>query len=77
MKTVTAKELKNRTGDVIRSVKKGEEVLLSYRGKALGKFVPLQEASILSELSGILKDAPRDMKQVRDKRLKEKHEGLY
>ena len=77
MKTVTAKELKNRTGDVIRAVKKGEEVLLSYRGKALGKFVPLKEASILSELSGILKDVPRDMKQVRDKRLKEKHEGLY
>lgn len=77
MKTITAKELKNRTGDVIRAVKKGEEVVVSYRGKVLGKFIPLQEASILSELSGILKDAPKDMKQVREKRLKEKHEGLY
>ena len=76
MKTVTAKELKNRTGEVIKAIKRGEEVLISYRGKPLGKFVPLKEASVLNELSGILKRDTKDIKQTKGERLKEKHENI-
>jgi prevent-host-death family protein len=77
MKTVTAKELKNKTGEVIRAIKNGEEIIISYRGKPLGKFVPLKEAPILKEVSGVIKKAPADMKQVKEERLKKKHEGIY
>ncbi len=76
MKTVTAKELKNRTGEVIKSIKRGEEVLVTYRGKSLGKFVPLKETSVLEELSGILKRDTKDIKQIKGERLKEKYEDI-
>jgi len=77
MKTVTAKDLKNRTGEVISAIKRGEEVVVSYRGKPLGKFVPLEETSILKEVSGLIKKAPPDMKHIKEERLKKRHEGIY
>jgi len=78
MKTVTAKELKNRTGEVIKTIKQGQEVLLSYHGRPLAKLVPLKKTSFLKELSGILRDIPKDdLKIIRDKRLSEKYEGIY
>jgi len=77
MKTVTARDLKNKTGEVIRSLKSGEDVIVSYRGKPLAKFVPLKEFPILTELSGILKDTKADKKEIKEERLKEKHEGIY
>lgn len=40
MKTVTAKELKNRTGDVLRRVRSGETVTVTVRGVTVGRFVP-------------------------------------
>ena len=76
MKTVTARELKNRTGEVIKCIRRGEEVMVSYRGKLLGKFIPIKETSILNEVSGILKKDPKDIKQIRGDRLKEKHENI-
>ena len=77
MKMVTAKDLKNRTGEVISAIKRGEEVVVSYRGKPLGKFIPLKEAPILKEVSGVIEKAPADMKQVKEERLKKKYEGIY
>ena len=77
MKTVTAKDLKNKTGEVISAIKRGEEVVVSYRGKPLGKFVPLKETPILKEVSGLIKKAPHDMKHIKGERLKKKHEGIY
>jgi len=77
MKTVTAKDLKNRTGEVISAIKRGEEVVVSYRGKPLGKFVPLKETPILKEVSGLIKKAPPDMKHIKEERLKKRHEGVY
>ena len=78
MKTVTAKELKNKTGEVIKAIKQGQEVLLSYHGRPLAKFVPLKKTSFLKELSGILRDLPKDdLKNYRDQRLSEKYEGIY
>ncbi len=76
MKTVTAKELKNRTGEVIKCIRRGEEVMVSYRGKPLAKFVPLKEASVLEELSGILKRDIKNIKQIKGERLKEKYEDI-
>ncbi len=76
MKTVTAKELKNRTGEVIRAIKQGEEIIVSYRGKPLAKFVPFKETPILGDLSGVIKGAPKDVQQIKNERLKEKHEGM-
>ena len=76
MKTVTAKDLKNRTGEVIRSIKQGEEIIVSYRGKPLGKFVPLNETPILEELSGIIMRAPNDLQDIKKERLKEKYEDI-
>mgnify|MGYP001328266217 CR=1 FL=1 len=77
MKTVTAKDLKNRTGEVISAIKRGEEIMVSYRGKPLGKFVPLKEAPILKEVSGLIKKASPDMKHIKEERLKKRHEGIY
>jgi len=78
MKTVTAKELKNKTGEVIKIIKQGQEVLLSYHGRPLAKFVPLKKTSLLKELSGILRELPEDdLKNIRDQRLSEKYEGIY
>ncbi len=43
MKTVTAKELKNQTGKVLRRVGAGERVLITKRGKPLAVLSPLEE----------------------------------
>lgn len=40
MKTVSAKELKNRTGEVLRRVSGGEVVVVTLRGVRVAKFVP-------------------------------------
>ena len=78
MKTVTAKELKNKTGEVIKTIRQGQEVLLSYHGRPLAKFVPLKKTSLLKELSGILRELPADdLEKIRDQRLGEKYEGIY
>ncbi|TMI78666.1 MAG: type II toxin-antitoxin system prevent-host-death family antitoxin [Bacillati bacterium ANGP1] len=41
MGTVTAKQLKNRTGDVLRRVRSGEVVTVTVRGTSVAQFVPL------------------------------------
>jgi prevent-host-death family protein len=42
MKPMTARELKNATGEVVRTLKRGGSILLTFRGKPLGAIVPLQ-----------------------------------
>jgi prevent-host-death family protein len=41
MGTVTAKELKNRTGEVLRRVGAGETVTVTLRGVHVAQFVPV------------------------------------
>ena len=41
--TMTAKELKNRTGDAFLAVARGERVLLTRRGKVVAVLVPVAE----------------------------------
>jgi prevent-host-death family protein len=43
MKTISAKELKNRTGDVLRRVGKGEKVLVTRRGKPCALLSPVEK----------------------------------
>ncbi len=41
MRTITAKELKNRTGAILRQVRAGEGVIVTVRGKRVAQFVPV------------------------------------
>jgi len=49
MTVVTAKELKNRTGQVLRQVQQGEEVIVTVRGVAVARFVPLKRGAKISD----------------------------
>ncbi len=81
MKTITAKQLKNRTGEVIKSIKKGEEVLVLLRGVPLGKVVPLsknEKTPILNQVAGILKGAaPASVKKIREERIARKYKDIH
>jgi prevent-host-death family protein len=77
MKTITAKELKNKTGEVIKRVRRGETVLVSYRGKPLARVSPIKGASIVEDLSGLIAPCDKDAKDIKDERLAKKYEGVY
>jgi antitoxin (DNA-binding transcriptional repressor) of toxin-antitoxin stability system len=46
MKPMSARELKNSTGDVIRTLRRGESILLTFRGKPLGMIEPLRSDAL-------------------------------
>ena len=46
MGIVTAKQLKQKTGDVIKRIKSGERLILTYRGKPLAVIEPATEKDI-------------------------------
>jgi prevent-host-death family protein len=52
MGTVTAKQLKQNTGEIIKRVKSGERVTITYRGKPVAIMAPAGsgETRILREL---------------------------
>lgn len=43
MSTVTAKQLKQRTGEVIRRVRSGERLTVTHRGKTVAVIAPPEE----------------------------------
>jgi antitoxin (DNA-binding transcriptional repressor) of toxin-antitoxin stability system len=45
MKPMSARELKNSTGEVVRTLRRGESILLTFRGKALATIEPLRPDS--------------------------------
>ncbi len=49
MKVMTAKELKNRTGEALRLVKRGEKVLVTVHGKPRAVLSPAGEAMDIQE----------------------------
>ncbi len=42
MKPMSARELKNSTGEVVRTLRRGESILLTFRGKAVGRIEPIR-----------------------------------
>ena len=57
MGTITAKQLKQKTGDVIKRIKSGERLTLTYRGKPLAVIKPVTEKDVnkLNNLSDSVK----------------------
>lgn len=56
----TAKDLRFRTEELLEAVIKGEEVVITHRGKPCAKLVPIEADSLEEkedELFGIWKDA--------------------
>jgi prevent-host-death family protein len=49
MKSISAKELKNRTGEVLRRVEEGEKVVITKRGKPCAMLSPVAEEPILPD----------------------------
>ena len=56
----TAKDLRFRSKELLNAVKRGEEVIITYRGKPCSKLVPIKHEATKSpgknELFGIWKD---------------------
>jgi prevent-host-death family protein len=67
MGTVTAKQLKQRTGEVIRRVKSGERLTVTYRGKPVAIISPptTGETKTLENLRSI-EDAWADIEKTLD-----------
>ncbi len=42
MKTATAKELRHRAGALLAEVRRGREVLITFRGKSIAVLAPLE-----------------------------------
>ena len=63
----TAKELRFQTKKILETVSRGEEVIITFRGKACAKLVsidePTKKNSIADGLFGIWKDR-KDIKDV-------------
>lgn len=65
MSTVTARQLKQRTGEVIRRVRSGERLTVTYRGKAVAVIAPPEKETTeaLKELRSS-DEAWRDIEQT-------------
>jgi prevent-host-death family protein len=46
MGTITAKQLKQKTGEIIKRIKSGERLTLTYRGKPLAVLEPATDRDI-------------------------------
>jgi prevent-host-death family protein len=57
MGTITAKQLKQKTGDVIKRIKSGERLTVTYRGKPLAVIEPITEKNLnkLNKVSNSVK----------------------
>ena len=59
----TAKDLRFHSTDLLNTVKRGEEVIISYHGKSCAKLVPIddenEDLKAQNELFGIWKDNPQ------------------
>ncbi len=59
----TAKDLRFHSTDLLNTVKRGEEVIISYHGKSCAKLIPIEEKNdnifIENELFGLWSDNPK------------------
>ena len=75
----TAKELRFHTKELLESVSRGEEVIITFRGKPYAKLVPLKDSKNKveksSELFGIWKNR-KDLEDV-DSYVREIRKGRF
>ena len=45
MRTITAKQLKQKTGEIIKRIRAGERLTLTYRGKPIAIIQPASESA--------------------------------
>jgi len=66
METVTAKQLKQKTGEVLRRIRSGERLTVTYRGKPIAVIAPLAETQTTDTDSDLrpFEDAWRDIAQI-------------
>jgi prevent-host-death family protein len=63
MKSVSAKELKNHTGKILRQVGSGEKVLITKRGKPCAVLSPLEDGQLRTLDLRPFEEAWRDIEQ--------------
>ena len=74
----TAKDLRFHSKELLDSVNRGEEVIITFRGKPCAKLIPYKEKDekiVKNELFGIWKD--NDMIQDVDEYIRELRKGRY
>jgi prevent-host-death family protein len=64
MKTMTAKNLKNKTGEAMRAVSKGEKVVVTLRGKPFALISPVNAESLKEVSLRPFKEAWRDIEDT-------------
>lgn len=64
MKTATAKDLRQKTSALLDEVRRGREVIITYRGKSVALLTPMEKAN-RKGLSPIGFGIWRDRKEVR------------
>ena len=67
MGTVTAKQLKQRTGEIIKRLKSGERFTLTHRGKPVAVINPLSEEESLSADLRSFDEAWKDIERALEK----------
>ena len=63
MKSVSAKELKNKTGEVLHQVERGQRVLITKRGKPLAVLSPVAGGELKPAGLRDYRDAWKDIEQ--------------
>ena len=67
MGTVTARQLKRRTGEIIKRLKAGERFTLTHRGKLVAVISPLSEEESLSADLRSFDEAWEDIERALEK----------
>jgi prevent-host-death family protein len=67
MKTVTAKDLKNRTGDAIQAVARGEKIVVTLRGKPVALISPVNAEMLEKQSHRNMKVAWDDIEKTLEK----------
>jgi antitoxin (DNA-binding transcriptional repressor) of toxin-antitoxin stability system len=62
----TAKKLRFDTKAVLSSISRGEEVLITYRGKAYAKLIPVNEKQNKINKTGSIFGIWKDFEEVKD-----------
>lgn len=64
MKAITARDLKNKTGEAMRAVSQGEKVMVTLRGKPFALISPVNAESLKEVSLRPFKEAWRDIEDT-------------